>query len=131
MQNFFAKINNAARRFMYGRYGMDSLSKTIFILSLILLLLSSVTRISFLYAIALVLLIWGYFRVFSKNIAKRRRELSVYTGKLNLIKSRWRDRKTHRYFRCRACKQMLRVPKGKGKIQITCRKCGVKMQKKT
>lgn len=131
MQNFFAKINNAARRFMYGRYGMDSLSKTIFVFSLILLLLSSVTRISFLYAIALVLLIWGYFRVFSKNIAKRRRELSVYTGKLNLIKSRWRDRKTHRYFRCRACKQMLRVPKGKGKIQITCRKCGVKMQKKT
>lgn len=131
MQNFFAKINNAARRFMYGRYGMDSLSKTIFILSLILLLLSSVTRISFLYAIALVLLIWGYFRVFSKNIAKRRRELSVYTGKLNLIKSRWRDRKTHRYFRCRACKQMLRVPKHKGKIQITCRKCGNQMVKKT
>ena len=128
---FSNKINHAARRFMYGRYGMDSLSKTIFILSLILLLLSSVTRISFLYAIALVLLIWGYFRVFSKNIAKRRRELSVYTGKANLIKSRWRDRKTHRYFRCRACKQWLRVPKGKGKIQITCRKCGVKMQKKT
>lgn len=128
---FFDKINHAARRFMYGRYGIDSLSKAIFILSLILLLLSSVTRIAFFYIVALSLLLWSYFRIFSKNRAKRYRELSVYTGKVNLIKSRWCDRKTHRYFRCRACKQMLRVPKHKGKIQITCRKCGVKMQKKT
>lgn len=128
---FFDKINNAARRFMYGRYGIDALSKAIFVLSLFLLLLSSVTRIAFFYACALSLLLWSYFRIFSKNRAKRYRELSVYTGKVNLIKNRWHDRKTHRYFRCRACKQWLRVPKKKGKIKITCRACGKQMIKKT
>ncbi len=86
-----------------------------------------------LYAIALFCMIYSMVRMFSKNIVKRQAENARYYAALNRAKRKWnywkqrfRDRKSYHYFTCPSCKTKLRVPKGKGKIQITCKKCGTR-----
>lgn len=139
MRNFFRRIGNAVARFMYGRYGTDELNMFFLILAIVCLLLSYVPTVGFVFGIlAIVLLAWSNFRVFSKNIPKRRRELDTYLrikrkpkNARILRKNKKRDKKTHCYFKCPSCKAVLRVPKGKGEIIVTCPKCNTKTPKKT
>lgn len=127
---------NWLRKFMYGRYGTDQLSMTLIVISLILSLLAPVFKLP--PSIFLVLLFIAYFRVFSKNINKRYRENQKFletfkpiTSRFNKLKRRMKSRKNYKYFRCKNCKQEIRVPKGKGKIRVTCPNCGEKTIKKT
>ena len=121
---------------MYGRYGYDELSKFLSIAAIILILLSAF--IPLLNPIALFLLIGSMVRTYSRNIEKRRRERDIYlqrTGKIKqffkLRKNMIRDRKTHKYYKCPGCKAYLRVPKGRGKIEISCPKCRNKITRTT
>lgn len=118
-------------RFMYGRYGTDQLNRFLLIVSLVGLLLGCFRPLWFFTIAALAILIWSYVRCFSRNIAKRQKENTAYLSVKNRIKgfftlqkSKRRDRKTHRYFKCKHCKAVLRVPKGRGMIDITCPRCG-------
>ena len=117
-------------RFMQGRNGVDQLGKTLNTVTLVLLLVSMFTRWSILYIIAMVLMVYTYFRIFSKNIPKRYAENQKFCNwrydmaiKRNKKKQEWEQRKIYRFFRCPMCKQKVRVPKGRGKICITCPKC--------
>lgn len=137
MQNFLYKLKYRFALFMQGRYGNDELSRAMSIFSLILFLLSSVLRFYPLYLAALVLLILSYVRIFSKNIYARTAELNTYrkvkyklTRALSSRRKMWQDRKTHHYFKCTKCHTLLRVPKGVGKIEITCKVCKSKIIKK-
>ena len=127
---------------MAGRYGNDQLNRFVSILSLVMMIGAIVlngTRIGrVLWAIALVLLAIIYFRMFSRNLYKRSDENSRYmhfkykfTSKVKMIRERWVQRKDYKFFTCPSCKTNLRVPKGKGKINIVCRKCGNSFQGKT
>ena len=129
-------------QFMAGRYGNDQLNRFISVISLVLMIAAIVlngTRIGRLFwAVALVLLALVYVRMFSRNMYKRSDENSRYlryryklTSKLRMIKERWVQRKDYKFFTCPSCKTVLRVPKGKGKINIVCRKCGNSFQGKT
>ena len=131
MRGFFHRLGNTLQRFMYGRYGNDSLNTALMILSIILIFLSALPYCDILYAVAAVL--WGFtiFRMFSRNITKRRQELQKYQSIVSKLKRRFADRKTHRYFKCKNCKTVLRVPKGKGKIKISCPKCHTEIIRKT
>ena len=138
MKNFFRSIGAKLQLWMSGRYGYDELSRSLSYVVLVLLLLSCISRLQFLSPLALVLWFWIMFRSMSRNISKRREERAAYlrfTGRIkswfSLKRKAWKDRKTHRYFRCKRCKTVLRVPKGKGKIKITCSKCQSEMIKKT
>lgn len=138
MKNFFDKLSYKIQQLMQGRYGFDELSQKMVIVSLICFIIFIFTRITLLLSFAIVLIVMIYLRCFSKNVYSRKNELNVYyefTGKIkskiNLMKMIWRDKKTYRYFRCKNCKTVLRVPKGKGKIEITCSKCKSKMVKKS
>lgn len=121
--------------FFANRNGLDSLAKTIVWSSLIVMLISGFIPVAWLssalYGISFSGILYGYFRVFSKNLDKRRAENNRFLSWKNQIKQRWTQRKTHRFYRCPKCKTTLRVPKGKGKICITCRNCGEKFVKKT
>lgn len=120
-------------KFMYGRNGNDQLNIFLFgccVFLLILGLLFSKTR-SFLYSLALAILVYTYFRMFSKNRARRSDENNAYLraqyklfGKLKAKKEQFVQRKDYKFFTCPSCKAVLRVPKGHGKIKIVCRKCG-------
>ena len=121
-RQFLAKLSAAMRRFMAGRYGTDRLNTTILIVGVVCYFLSMFLPLPqaklALIGISYALLIWSVFRSFSRNTYKRYQENRKY---LQLV-DRIRDRE-HRYFNCPKCRQPVRVPRGKGKIAITCPKC--------
>ena len=126
------------RRFMAGRYGMDALNKLLLILGALLLVVMWIWPYRVFEAVFFVLLIYAYFRMFSRNISKRYAENQKYlrltAGVRNFFsrrKNRFQQRKRYRFFKCPKCGQQVRVPKGKGKISIRCPKCGESFVKKS
>ena len=144
MRSFFYKLSSAISRFMYGRNGTDQLNWAILVMYLVLwvirILVSAldvtvaamiIDVIMFLLA---VVLLW---RTFSKNLAKRRAENQRFINWWWPIKNRFaaakarKADKAHKYFTCKNCKTICRVPAGRGKIVITCPKCGHKIEGKS
>ena len=130
MNNFLQKLRASLYRFSYGRYGNDEFSRFLLYSGLGLFVIHTVTRIRFLYTLALLVILYNCFRTLSKNHQKRYMERQAYLAykakfdsKFALQKRMWNERKTHRFFSCPGCKTVMRVPKGKGKIEITCPKC--------
>ena len=123
------KIRSGLQRFMMGRYGTDKLNSLLLWVAVILVFLSI-----FLPGwpnLICVLLSYGLmgiviFRILSRNTYKRHRENRKYLNFLERLKDR-----EHKYYTCPKCKQTVRVPKGKGKIAISCPKCREKFIKKT
>ncbi len=135
MSNWKEKI----AKFMYGRYGAnDTLNKWLLGAFIILLLLSMLLQSRILNLLALAALIYAYFRMFSRNVNKRIAEnrkfieltepvRRIFSGK----KFGTTQDKTHRLFNCPQCHQKVRVPKGRGKICITCPKCRTEFVKRS
>lgn len=135
MRNFLSRLAGKIRMFFYGRNGFDNLAKISVIASIVTFLIygfcpSGVVKIIF-CIITYALLGYAWFRILSKNIYKRVSENRKYLGAVKMTKTKWQQRKTHRFYRCPKCKTWLRVPKGKGKITLTCVKCGEKFDKRT
>ena len=128
---------NLLRRFLVGRYGPDQLGFVLVILSFLLSLFGQLFRWTPLLLLSWLVLFFAFYRIFSHKIEVRRKEnekLMVlwYTvsQRFQKQKARRADKRTHRYYHCPQCRQMLRVPKGRGKIKITCPKCGTQFIKK-
>ncbi|MCM1189254.1 MAG: zinc-ribbon domain-containing protein [bacterium] len=124
-------------RFMWGRYGNDQLNRFLMVVMLILLVLHMIFGGPF-YLLALALLIYSYFRMFSRNIAKRSAENQWYLRKSMKFRGLFQKKrrelsqlKQYHIYRCPNCKQKIRVPRGRGKIAVTCRKCGTEFVKKS
>lgn len=125
-------------RFMYGRYGIDSLGKFLVSLALIFIVAANFAQSSLLSTLAWLLIIYAYFRIFSKNTYKRSAENQKYLAKTYKIrcwfarqKNMLVQRKTHHIYKCPSCKQKIRVPRGKGKIEIRCPKCNTTFIRKS
>ena len=125
-----AKLGIGFRRFMEGRYGTDKLNTAILGAGVAVCVLSMFIKVPTvnlaLTCLSYGLMIWAIFRTLSRNTYKRYQENRKYLMLLERIKDR-----DHRYFDCPRCRQPVRVPKGKGKIAITCPKCKEKFIKKT
>ena len=126
------------RRFMIGRYGTDGLNQFLSIASLVLLLIAIVSRISLFTWLSAAPLLFCCYRTFSRNISKRTEEnYKFYTlkdrvgNKFRGLKDQWANRKLYHYYRCPKCRQKLRVPRGRGRIQISCPRCGTQFIKKS
>lgn len=129
---------NWLRRFMYGRYGIDHLGRFLLVLALILYLSAFISGIKVIYLLYYVPIIIAVLRILSKNITKRSHENMVYLRITDGLKKWLKNRKllligtkTHCYFRCKQCRQIIRVPRGKGKLSITCPKCRKEFIKRT
>lgn len=129
-------------RFMQGRHGADQLSNFLVILALVLVVLEifiPVPRVrGAMNSLGVFLIALAYFRIFSRNHYKRYAENERFMKYYNRVlswrnrkKSRAMQRKTHRIFKCPSCRQAIRVPKGKGRIAITCPKCRTEFIKRT
>ncbi len=134
--NFFQRIGNALSRFMYGRNGVDRLGLTMIWAALLLDIINMLLREKPVVSgitglVSGVLLFTALFRMFSRNLEKRRAENTRFMEKVWWPVSRrmagarqQRMDKEHRYFTCHRCGAMCRVPRGKGRIVITCPRCG-------
>jgi hypothetical protein len=129
---------NQFRRFMMGRYGYDQLTRALIGVSLVISLLGSITRFYVLMYVSYLILAYTIFRILSRNINQRTRENYNYVnfmnsikGKLRALKLQWSGTKTHKYYKCPKCRQTIRVPRGKGRISITCPKCRTEFIKRT
>ena len=124
------KISAFFRRFMMGRYGTDKLNMTILGIGVALCVVMMFVRqpivVAILTGVSYGLMILAIFRMFSRNTYKRYQENRKFLRFVERIKDR-----EHRYFDCPRCRQPVRVPRGKGKIAITCPKCKEKFVKKT
>lgn len=123
---------------MTGRYGVDELGKFSLYLTLALLVISLFIRNRFINGIIFVIILLLYFRMFSKNYTQRRKENSVYLKYRNKVlyffskqKRMAQERKTFHIYTCPNCKQKIRIPRGKGKIAVTCPKCRTEFIKKS
>ena len=126
------------RQFMIGRYGTDGLNQFLSIASIVMLLISLITRVSLFTYVGMVLLILCYYRSLSRNISKRTEENYRYyavkdriRSKFSSLRDQWNNRKLYHYYRCPQCRQKLRVPRGRGRIQISCPRCGTQFIKKS
>lgn len=132
------KLTNKLKQFMVGRYGVDQLSMALLTLTLILSLLNGFIGSTILTVLTLASLFLCYFRILSKKLYQRQQEnfkfLRIWHPIKNTCIRKWnhlKGMKTHKYYKCPECKQTLRVPRGKGKICITCPKCKHELHKRT
>lgn len=127
---------------MIGRNGMDALNRflsvVLFVVVAVELFLRGKTAATVLSFLALALLFIIYFRMFSRNLYRRGQENGTYLRLRYPIVSafqgwqdRFRQRREYRFFRCPSCRAWLRVPRGKGKINIVCRKCGTAFRRRS
>ena len=138
MRDWLERMSWKIERFMQGRYGYDSLNAALCVLALVLLVVSIFVSARWMALTAYLPLGWALWRMYSKNTERCRAQNEAWLKLFAPVRkawkrsrNRWKDRKTHRYFRCPKCRQTVRVPKGKGRIEITCPTCGEKFQKKT
>lgn len=123
------------QRFLWGRYGSDRFNQFLMLFAMVFLVISFFGG-EFFYILATALLIYAYFRMFSRNVSRRslenqwflKQEMRVrgfftknFFGKK---KKEWEQRKIYHIYKCPNCRQKIRVPRGKGRIAIQCRKCG-------
>lgn len=127
------------RKFMQGRYGTDQLSIGLLVVLLFLSLLGRFVKFGRIIDILYVIVgVFIFYRIFSKNISKRYQENMKFLKYWYPIKNKLsrnikniKDARHYRYYKCVNCGQKLRVPRGKGKIAVTCPKCKTSMIKKS
>jgi len=130
IRQFLQRLSYGMRNFMVGRYGTDKLNMVILSAGLAACLISafadSVKINLLLTGVSYGLMIWALYRSFSRNTYKRYQENRKFLQFFERLKDR-----EHRYYDCPKCRQVVRVPRGKGKIAITCPKCKERFVKKT
>ena len=124
------------QRFMIGRYGIDTYGRFLLGTVMVLWVINLLTNSKLVYSWALLLMIYEYYRMFSRNTTKRYQENVKFiqiknkvVSKFKSEKSQLKQRKTHHIYRCPTCKQKIRIPRGKGRICITCPKCKTEFTK--
>lgn len=129
---------NKMMQFMQGRYGADQMGQMLSAVSMVFLIISLFSRNQAWFLLAVIGIVYNYFRMFSKNISKRYAENQKYLKmtagirrKLASWKAQLAQRKIYHIYRCPGCKQKIRVPRGRGKIEIRCPKCNTRFVKKS
>ena len=117
-------------QFMSGRYGPDTLSNAIFILGAVISVLNMFIRSGIIQLLVYLLIMYGFFRMLSRNIEARRHENRWFCDKLSILKKRseiYEQRKNdrfHVYKKCPVCKAVLRLPHRIGTHTTVCPRCG-------
>lgn len=127
MERLKAKLEN----FMHGRNGADEMGRDIGIASIVIYFLSMISRNLLLYMLSLCGMFYSVFRMLSRKVQDRRRENWKYKSRIQKWKFKFGQHKNYRIFKCKGCGRRIRVPRGKGKVEITCPLCGKKIIRHT
>ena len=124
------------RRLMQGRYGVDELSKMMVYASFVVMIVGSFAKNPYINLAGFMIIIYSYSRIFSKNqrlrSAQNLKYMQLRDSFLRKISNQiqiMKLSKTYRVYSCPGCKQLVRVPKGKGRIEVKCPKCGTRFSK--
>lgn len=138
MQDFFKKVFSSLNKMLYGRYGVDQFATALVVGSVVFSLLFTFTHWAIFYILSSVLLVYAVYRIFSKNFARRQREnifwqnIAIKGKKVShILVRRTKDFPKYKYYKCMNCKQTIRIPRGKGRVEIRCPKCGYSFRSKT
>ncbi len=128
--SFWEKIKAGLSRMMQGRYGSDHLGMATLVAALVLSLLDSFLGTGLLSLLGMALYILTIYRMFSRNIEKRRAENQKYLALTGNWKTRARqfflrlkNSKQYKYFKCPQCRAMLRLTRGSGQTRVNCPRC--------
>ncbi len=131
-------IQDKIARFMNGRNGADELAGTCVWVAVILMVINIFARNPVLTILVLLILAYALFRMTSTNVAARRRESEVFAEKLGPVRpwirnprAAWNESRAYKHASCASCGQRVRVPRGKGRLRVTCPKCGEKFEVKS
>lgn len=129
VKQLFRNIQYKFYHFMQGRYGNDRLNLHMMYVVIFLLLLNMFMNVPFIQFVAFALWFITIYRMFSKKIYQRRKENDRYQEHIapikrfiTLVKKQIHDR-DHKYYRCPKCHQLVRIPRHRGVVTITCPKC--------
>ncbi len=132
------QMQRVMSKFLYGRNGFDNLAIVCNLIAFLLLVINIFAQNTVIYFIWVALFAYSMFRIYSKNIPKRYAENQKFMSMtevprryFKLLRLQWRDRAVSRYYICGKCHQIIKVPKGKGRIEIRCPKCGERFIRKT
>lgn len=135
--SFWHRIRASFQQFMQGRNGADPLSLALTWAGLFFYLVDLFVPLGLFSLLGLACYVWALFRMFSRNVEKRRAENARYlqlTGalrtQLRQARVRFQKRKEFKYFRCPKCHSILRLPRGVGEVTVTCGKCKNAFEKK-
>ena len=124
-------MRDKIQRFMQGRYGVDAFSRFLIMVGMVLAVISMLGKWTVFYILAWILLLLAYLRMFSRNYAKRAAENQTYLRLAGKLRAKWNSRgrrgtrdKQYHIYKCPECKQKIRIPRGHGKVEIRCPKCG-------
>ena len=124
------KFKDGVRNFMIGRNGADQLSMAMLIAGIVLSLLTTITRLAVFNVLGLIVLILTIFRMFSRNLEKRRAENQKFVNfranfgtNAKQLMNRLKNMKKYKYFKCPQCGERLRLPRKVGEVTVTCGKC--------
>jgi hypothetical protein len=131
------KFKDKLARFMYGRYGADQLYYFLIVVCVVFVIANNIVKSAVISILSMAFLIWTIFRVFSKNVYKRRAENEKFMKIWNSIKSKFsltirrvKGIKTYRFRKCPNCKKVLRLPRKRGKHAVECPCCHNEFQVK-
>ena len=134
----FNELRYRFSKFMQGRYGVDSLSRFLSVVLLVVIILGMFIRIPLSGTITLVIIVILYWRMFSRNIPKRYEENQKFLqirdkllGRFSDFGSNMSQMKDYHIYKCPRCNQKIRIPRGKGHIMVRCPKCGYEFHKKS
>lgn len=120
------KLRWKLQNFMSGRNGMDELARMCLIVSCVVCCVGAVTQVSIFTTLSWALLFYVIYRMFSRNLRDRQEENYRYTHWVKMTKFKFQQRKEYKIFKCKSCGRNIRVPRKKGKIEVTCPLCGNK-----
>jgi len=126
MRNFLDRLRWKLQMFMRGRNGVDELNRILTYAMLSVYVISLITKSTLLYYISFIGLIYITFRMLSRNLYVRREENRKFMTWMETTRIKFEQRKDYKIFKCKGCGRNIRVPRGKGKIEVTCPMCGRK-----
>lgn len=120
------KLRWKLTQFMSGRNGIDEWNQCLFLISVVLYVISALLRSPSVQLLAMFGMVYVLYRSFSKRLPERQSENARFMNWVGLQKLRYEQRKEYKIYCCKSCGRRIRVPKGKGKIEVTCPICGTK-----